>query len=72
MAIVNSTIVAEGGILTLPAHDVEVLVNTTQALFLATDSPSDGALLPADLITTLVYLRSMARLEHYSTICLEH
>ena len=73
-AILASNIVAEGGTLELSPndHDVEVLVNTTQMLLDATDTPSGDALLPADLRTTVVYLQSMARLEPYCMQICDH
>ena len=73
-AILASNIVAEGGTLELSPndHDVEVLVNTTQMLLDATDTPSGDALLPADLWTTVVYLQSMARLEPYCMQIYDH
>ena len=72
MAIVGSTIITEGGTLTLSPTDVETLENTTQTLLYAMLYAED-ALLPADLNTTVVYLHSMARLEHaYCTTCSDH
>ena len=73
MAIVGSTIITEGGTLSLSPTDVETLANATQTLLYAINSSSEDALLPADLNTTVVYLHSMARLEHaYCTTCSEH
>lgn len=61
LAVLDTTIVAEGGTLELPPNQVALWVNTTRALFYATASPSDGVLLPMDLNTTVVCLHSLAR-----------
>ena len=57
MAVLDTTIVAEGGTLELPSNQVEFLVNTTQILLDATEE----ILLPIHLNTTVASLHSIAR-----------
>ena len=57
MAVLGTTIVAEGGTLELPSNHMELVVNTTQILL---DATAD-ILLPMDLNAMVVSLHAIAR-----------